>query len=322
MSTPIISKLSSPTPTTMTQPAGPEQFTIVLLGVTGAGKSTFASIASGKKVIVGHGVDPCTQDPLAVEFPLGDRNVILIDTPGFDDDLRSDVEILRDIADWLGKEGYITKDRPLDGLILLHPATHTVISRNERKRSRLLEKILGENAYSRVVIATTMWENIGPDCFTRSHSRRVGATGPWTNFCKKGATIIKHDNSTTSAHDIIQLIISNASNQKPGSKTQTLLDAAFATPLSEEIRAQLEEEVDLAWKLLQDHRKHRPPKEWKKSKDLLERSRYQHWEREMRDDWRREKKELEKTLKGHQKKLMGMETTIVRAINAFAKLFR
>lgn len=32
---------------------------IVLVGVTGAGKSTFASIASGQKLEIGHGVDPC-----------------------------------------------------------------------------------------------------------------------------------------------------------------------------------------------------------------------------------------------------------------------
>ena len=133
------------------------QITIVLLGVTGAGKSTFAHIASGQNVVIGHGVDPCTQDPLAVHFKLGDRNIVLVDTPGFDDDVRSDVEILGDIAKWLAQEGLIT-DRPVDGLILLHPATHTFSSGNEKKRKRLLESILGDDAYSRVVIATT---NVG-----------------------------------------------------------------------------------------------------------------------------------------------------------------
>jgi len=32
---------------------------IALLGVTGAGKSTFVSIASGERLEIGHGVDPC-----------------------------------------------------------------------------------------------------------------------------------------------------------------------------------------------------------------------------------------------------------------------
>lgn len=34
--------------------------TIALLGVTGAGKTTFVSVASGRDdLIIGHGVDPC-----------------------------------------------------------------------------------------------------------------------------------------------------------------------------------------------------------------------------------------------------------------------
>jgi len=38
-----------------------KDITIILLGVTGAGKSTFVSLASAKRDIkIGHGVDPCT----------------------------------------------------------------------------------------------------------------------------------------------------------------------------------------------------------------------------------------------------------------------
>ncbi|KAK4450499.1 GTP-binding protein A [Podospora aff. communis PSN243] len=292
----------------MTQQKADNVFTIVLLGVTGAGKSTFASIASGKQVKIGHGVDPCTQDPLAVTFEMGDQSIVLIDTPGFDDDTRSDVEILRDIAEWLGHEGFISKHRPLDGLILLHPATHTKISRNERKRSRLLEKILGQDAYSRVVIATTMWENL-PDQFEKSYNSRTDEAGPWHSFRTLGATVTKHNNTPKSAHDIIRTIISNAAKQKWGPRTKSpgLLNSDLANPLGDELRLQLEEDADLAARLLRDHKKHRPTKEGKKSKDLDERRKYQIEEHK----WRLEKQELEENLDARQKQVKRMDRTIV-----------
>ncbi|KAK5651195.1 hypothetical protein OQA88_12743 [Cercophora sp. LCS_1] len=295
----------------MTQPTDDNhRVTIVLLGVTGAGKSTFTSIASGKDVVIGYGVDPCTQDPLAVSFKLKNQNIVLIDTPGFDDDARSDVEILRDIAEWLVEEQLITKNRPLDGLILLHPATHTVISGNERKRARLLERILGNDAYSRVVIATTMWENLAPDDPLGSLGGldRVGSNGVWDSFQKKGATITKHDNSSKSAHRIIEII---ASKSREGARDKTLLNDGLATPLSEELRAQLEDDVDFAWELLQDHKASRPPKVWKRSEIDWERQRYKDWERNERDEWRREAKELQKKLAEKQKIIKKMDSIIV-----------
>ncbi|KAK5651197.1 hypothetical protein OQA88_12745 [Cercophora sp. LCS_1] len=289
----------------MTQP-----ITIVLLGVTGAGKSTFASIASGKDVRIGHGVDPCTQDPLAVKFKLGDQEIVLIDTPGFDDDKRSDLEILRDIAGWLGQRGYVTQHRSLDGLILLHPATHAVVSKNERKRSRILESILGEDAYNRVVIAATMWEHLEHEEFNDLLHGRAGEKGPWVKFRNKGATITTHDNTAKSAHRIIQLIINNTARCKEGPKAATILSKELVTPLGEELRAQIEEDMDLTWKLLQDHKKKHPPKEWKKSKDVNERFRYEEWKRDSESNWKRETKELEKRLEIQQKKLNKMDSMI------------
>ncbi|KAK1752283.1 GTP-binding protein A [Echria macrotheca] len=69
---------------------------------------------------------PGTQEPQAVEFILDDRKIVLVDTPGFDDDKRSDIEILRAIAKWLSSKD-ARKKRKLDGLILLHPITRNRI---------------------------------------------------------------------------------------------------------------------------------------------------------------------------------------------------
>jgi GTPase Era involved in 16S rRNA processing len=266
---------------------------IVLLGVTGAGKSTFVSTASGKELVIGHGLDPCTQDPLAVSFNLKDRNIVLIDTPGFDDDVRTDVEILGDIAEWLANRGYIKKDHPVDGLILLHPATHRTVTGNERKRTRLLHKILGDDAYRRVIIATTMWENLADDEFmdTFGGHDRAGENGLWDSFLKKGSTLTRHQNSKESALEIIETIVAKSSER---SKTKTFLNEQMVGSLDEELRLQLEEAFDLTSTLLREHKKEEPRK-WRRSKNPWRQWKYKEWELE--------KQELERKLESQEKVL-------------------
>ncbi|KAK3359514.1 P-loop containing nucleoside triphosphate hydrolase protein [Lasiosphaeria hispida] len=317
--------------TTMMQPKDKDpQITILLLGVTGAGKSTFAAMASGQNVKVGHGVDPCTQDPLAVSFDMDNQKVVLIDTPGFDDSVRSDVEILKDIAKWLMKEGLI-KNHPLDGLILLHPATHTVVRGNERKRARLLEKILGDDAYNRVVIATTMWENLWPEDSARSPSGHdQGLEGSvWSKFCEKGAKVTKHNNTKDSAHRIIRLI---APKPRPTATKTTTREREWhmpqlqdfrllpnhsrrvtETPLSRELRAQLEEGIDFTYEQLLQSRAERPPTDYKKSGDPERRQKYK--------DWEEDNRELERSLAAQQKLLNRMDTLVYKVISAFGRLF-
>ncbi|KAK1753612.1 GTP-binding protein A [Echria macrotheca] len=264
---------------------------IVLVGVTGAGKSTFASIASGRDLVVGHGLDPCTKDPLAVSFNMEGREIVLIDTPGFDDDIRTDVEILGDIAEWLAKHKYISKDNPVDGLILLHPATHSTITGNERKRTRLLQKILGEDAYRRVIIATTMWENLEADEWnTLGGQERIGENGLWERFLMQGSTLTRHQNSKDSAHQIIRQILSMSSRK---SKVESFLDDQMLGSLDEEIQLQLEEAFDLTSKILRDHMGQEPPRKWKRSRNPWRLWKYREWELE--------KQELEKKLEAQEK---------------------
>ena len=88
------------------------------MGATGTGKSTvgsvflsptglltsaqFVNLVSGSNLPVGEGLLSCTaQVQTSPTFELAGRNVTLIDTPGFDDTLQTDTEILRRIATYL-----------------------------------------------------------------------------------------------------------------------------------------------------------------------------------------------------------------------------
>ena len=62
----------------------------------------FINLASGSNLRVGMGLEPCTAEvQLSNVFTLDGREVLLIDTPGFDDPLKSETEILQMIAAFL-----------------------------------------------------------------------------------------------------------------------------------------------------------------------------------------------------------------------------
>ncbi|CAE6462528.1 unnamed protein product [Rhizoctonia solani] len=81
----------------------PEPHYIAMYGGTGVGKSTFVNDASGTDVMpVGHDLPSCTQQVMASEiFKVDGQNIVLFDTPGFDDTTISDADTLKRIAEFL-----------------------------------------------------------------------------------------------------------------------------------------------------------------------------------------------------------------------------
>jgi predicted GTPase len=94
-----------------------------LMGPTGSGKSNvrdmsyiFFSISPGLKIIdtltnqpgrrAGSRLESCTTEVRAVRLfnhPVHDNHLVFVDTPGFDDTNKSDLEILQMISNWLQK---------------------------------------------------------------------------------------------------------------------------------------------------------------------------------------------------------------------------
>ena len=64
----------------------------------------FVNNVSGSLLKIGHELDSCTSETqVSEEFELDGKRVVLIDTPGFDDTNRGGADILRSIAEPLGK---------------------------------------------------------------------------------------------------------------------------------------------------------------------------------------------------------------------------
>jgi hypothetical protein len=157
-----------------------------------------------------------------VKFEVDGHSIVLVDTPGFDDDERSDVQILEIIAKWLSLYSSGKRRLLLDGLILLHPITANRVGGTERKRTRLLQTILGENAYKRVIIGTTMWDDLKNDDgrFTQRMQGRLEEGEVWSEMHSKGATILRHHNNKESAHGIVRQIIQKSEVEDGGVELQ------------------------------------------------------------------------------------------------------
>ncbi|KAF5227657.1 hypothetical protein FAUST_11635 [Fusarium austroamericanum] len=179
---------------------------IAVIGVTGAGKTTFISKATNRTDLkIGHSIESCTKDIESVTFPLDGRQVTLIDTPGFDDTLKSDADILQLVANYLSTAYKI--GTLLNGLILLQPIHGNRVQGNEMKRTRLFKKILGEDAYSRVIITTTMWSMLSNDSHGNQQTQeRKNRNDVWGDMEARGAQIVRHDDDRESALSIIRKV--------------------------------------------------------------------------------------------------------------------
>lgn len=147
---------------------------ILVLGITGSGKSTLISLLADEDVHVGHELTsgihfeccgPVSSSRLIFadtskiqkfKARIEKRDIFLIDTPGFDDTTRSDTEILSEIAVFLD---ILQKSRTkLIGILYCHRITDIRVTGQTRKSIVMLEKLCGSKAFGHVVIVTTMWD--------------------------------------------------------------------------------------------------------------------------------------------------------------------
>jgi len=134
---------------------------VVVMGPTGAGKSTFIERATGHDgKTIGHKLRSFTSDIRTVRttHPTAGYPVLLVDTPGFDDMDGSDMEIIIRVVEFLVK--IYKGDFDLASIVYLHKISDNRMTRAVPKNLRIFTSLCGQKVMPSVALATTMWSKV------------------------------------------------------------------------------------------------------------------------------------------------------------------
>jgi len=181
---------------------------IAIMGPTGSGKSNFIDKLTGKKWS-GDALRSVTQNVRAIRIkvaiPGSNEEIVLVDTPGFDDTHRSDLEILEMIADWL-KDTYGRGVR-LAGILYLHRISDRRITGTVNRNLRMLGKLSGVDPAKKLIFVTTMWDDkkVADRADANERELRNDFFKPMLDL---GADMDRFKNTTNSAWKIVcQLLL-------------------------------------------------------------------------------------------------------------------
>ncbi|KAI3393110.1 hypothetical protein diail_4739, partial [Diaporthe ilicicola] len=189
---------------------------IAVMGMTGSGKTTFISKATGRSDLkIGHDLTSCTRDIQVIETKLGGQTVRFVDTPGFSDTDLSDTEVLQMIADYLAMA--YKQEMKLSGIIYLHPISDNRVTHHTTKNLDMFRKLTGEKNLKNVTLTTTMWDKVSEQEGTRREDELKGKF--WKLLVAMGARTARHNSggggSSETAEESARRIASSLLGNKP-----------------------------------------------------------------------------------------------------------
>ncbi|KAG1862951.1 hypothetical protein C8R48DRAFT_579504, partial [Suillus tomentosus] len=156
-----------------------------VLGLTGAGKSTFINIAIGEpKVHTSEGILSCTHeiDKFQVaSFPSPHR-IFLVDTPGFNHTYLEESEVVDKISNWLKDIDF--RHLKIAGIIFLHDITQPDYS-SLNHAILTVQMLSGYHSLRNVILTMANWSNSGSGVVEKRKKRL--ADTEWGNLISLGA---------------------------------------------------------------------------------------------------------------------------------------
>jgi len=176
-----------------------------VMGVTGSGKTTFVNQVSGSCLEIGDDLESCTSKVQeSEEFILDGKRVVLVDTPGFDDTHKTDTEVLKSIAGFLG-ETYSVGAK-LTGVIYTHRISDIKFGGLAVKNFKMFRELCGENTLKNVVLVTNMWGLVTSDQQGAAREQQL-KDKYFKAAIEKGAKLCRYNNDLESGQGILREIL-------------------------------------------------------------------------------------------------------------------
>ena len=200
---------------------GEKEIVIVVLGSTGAGKTSFIKSVTGADLEIGHSllsskslnytitsfitllISTATKDILAVPYKIGHQDVTLVDTPGFDDSHLTESDISYSIIRWM-KNTYHNR-YVLSGVISIGRITDFRL----HFPSRPLHKVAD---LSNVIFATNAWEEIPQALAERREEERISYVD---YMITNGSVVARILNDTEDTKRLVKLLLARILRRVP-----------------------------------------------------------------------------------------------------------
>lgn len=138
------------------------------------------------------------------------REVVLVDTPGFDDSSGLDTEVVAETLRWLRES--IGEGHLLNGIVYLHRIIDPRITGTARANMRLFRKLCGDDKLSHVVLGTTFWTCVEEDVGADRETQLLQDPQFWGPMAQQGSLAFRLDGSRVADMNIIsRLMASQAS---------------------------------------------------------------------------------------------------------------
>ncbi|KAL2060460.1 hypothetical protein VTL71DRAFT_9491 [Oculimacula yallundae] len=180
---------------------------ILVMGVTGSGKSFLINQLAGRNVVTeSDRLDSCTAVCQAIPIEIGRTKVLLIDTPGFDDSKRTDVDILTEISKLLAVQYKLGVS--LKGIIYLHRITDNRYQGSSVRTLDIFKEICGEKALRNVILASTRWDKVEEqEGAARETELRQKF---WSYMLDHGSKMTRYHGDRDSAHAMISQLLGSS----------------------------------------------------------------------------------------------------------------
>ncbi|KAF9036359.1 hypothetical protein BJ165DRAFT_1533189 [Panaeolus papilionaceus] len=191
-------------------------FVVLIMGPTGAGKSSFIEALVGQddcalEKISSSQLEGYTQRVTAYRIDglltrdSSQRKIYLIDTPGFSDNKFSEFDIISKIRAWWNENG----ERYFDQIIYLTPVGSVRLPGSQRETLAFFKKLMGKDGAGMLTIATTMWDTVWGEQGAQRAERNFEQLRDevWKNFIADGSRITRFYNTQESALQILDKVL-------------------------------------------------------------------------------------------------------------------